>query len=164
MISQQDLIRRAHLDPHPLSRNPHQRIRRHGSVRAPQPRGNNNRGGGTMDGGSGGGNRLQMLVQGPDIEQLQIYVVALMEKLQDDSGRRRREYELRADAAGTARDGRSCSRRRSRRGDRLAGGQSPHAGWRRTGHDAQGGRRSVRRSAAARRADFATIRPSWATC
>jgi HAE1 family hydrophobic/amphiphilic exporter-1 len=48
---------------------------------------NNNRGGGGGGGGStGNGNRLQMLIQGPDIAQLQTYVVALMGKLRSIPG------------------------------------------------------------------------------
>jgi len=47
--------------------------------------GNGNNNGGN-NGGGGGGNRLQMLIEGPDIAQLQIYVVALMEKLKTIPG------------------------------------------------------------------------------
>ena len=67
----------------------------------------------TGGGGGGGGrrwrrwrrrssNRLNILIQGPDIEQLQAYTVQLMDKLRTDPRRRGRRLELRADAAGAA--------------------------------------------------------------
>ena len=48
-------------------------------------------------------NRLNILIQGPDIEQLQSYTVQLMDKVRRDSRRRRRRHQLRADAARAAR-------------------------------------------------------------
>ena len=43
-------------------------------------------GGGGRGGGGGGGNRLSILIQGPDIEQLQEYTLALMDKVRTITG------------------------------------------------------------------------------
>ena len=43
-------------------------------------------GGGGRGGGAGGGNGLQILIQGPDIEQLQVYTTQLMEKVRTING------------------------------------------------------------------------------
>ena len=85
ILSQQDLIRRVRT----LVRNRYPGVRSNISggtalSGASSAGGNNNGGGG--GGGGGNANRLQMLVQGPDIEQLQMYVVQLMEKLRTIQG------------------------------------------------------------------------------
>jgi hydrophobic/amphiphilic exporter-1 (mainly G- bacteria), HAE1 family len=84
LISQQDLIRRVRT----LVRNRYPGVRSNISggtdlSGASSAGGGNNRGGG---GGGGGANRLQMLIQGPDIDQLQSYVVQLMAKLKTIPG------------------------------------------------------------------------------
>ncbi len=85
MVSQQDLIRRVRT----MIRDRYPGIRSNVSggtdlSGASTAGGNNNRGGG--GGSTGNGNRLQMLIQGPDIAQLQTYVVALMGKLRSIPG------------------------------------------------------------------------------
>ena len=109
-------------------------------------------GGGGGGGGGGGFNRLNILIQGPDIEQLQEYTVQLMDKVRDDSGRRRRRHELRADAARAAHQRRSRARGRPRRQHRHARQQPAHARRRRGSVGVQGRRRSVQGAAAPRRA------------
>ncbi|HLQ77627.1 MAG TPA: efflux RND transporter permease subunit, partial [Terriglobia bacterium] len=86
IVSQQDLIRRVRA----LVRTRYPGIRSNVSggtdlSGASTAGGNGNNNGGN-NGGGGGGNRLQMLIEGPDIAQLQIYVVALMEKLKTIPG------------------------------------------------------------------------------
>ena len=85
VVSQQDLVRRVRN----LVRERYPGIRSNVSggtdlSGASTAGGNNNRGGG--GGSTGNGNRLQMLIQGPDITQLQTYVVALMGKLRSIPG------------------------------------------------------------------------------
>ena len=112
-------------------------------------------GGGRGGGGGGGGggiNRLNILIQGPDIEQLQEYTVQLMDEGAGDRRRRRRRHELRADAAGAADQRRPRAGGRPRRQHRHARQQPAHAGRRRGSVEVQGRRRSVQRPAAARRA------------
>jgi HAE1 family hydrophobic/amphiphilic exporter-1 len=83
-ISQQDMIRRVRST---LQRKyPGTRINVSGGTAlsgASTASGGNNYGGG---GGGNNGNRLQMLVQGPDIDQLQIYMQSFMEKLRTIPG------------------------------------------------------------------------------
>jgi HAE1 family hydrophobic/amphiphilic exporter-1 len=81
VVSQQDLIRRVRT----MIRDRYPGIRSNVSggtdlSGASTAGGNNNRG------STGNGNRLQMLIQGPDIAQLQTYTVALMGKLRSISG------------------------------------------------------------------------------
>ncbi|HEX4998823.1 MAG TPA: efflux RND transporter permease subunit [Terriglobia bacterium] len=81
-ISQQELIRQARA----LIRSKYPGIRSNVNggtdLSGASTAGNSNRGGGQTQ----GGNRLQLLVQGPDIAQLQVYVPQLIEKLQDIPG------------------------------------------------------------------------------
>jgi len=85
VVSQQDLIRRVRT----MVRDRYPGIRSNVSggtdlSGASTAGGNNNRGGG--GGSTGNGNRLQMLIQGPDIMQLQTYVVALIGQLRSIPG------------------------------------------------------------------------------
>ena len=125
--------------------------------------GGGGRGGG--GGGGGGSNRLSIiLIQGPDIEQLQDYTDAADGQGQDDQRRRRRRHQLRADAAGAAHRRRSRARGRPRRRHRHAV-HRPCARW-----------SAARRSRSSRTATIssasgcgstsrsATIRRRWATC
>jgi HAE1 family hydrophobic/amphiphilic exporter-1 len=89
VISQQDMIRQVRA----LIRNRYPGIRSNVSggtdLSGASTAGGNNggRGGGGGGGGStGNGNRLQLLIQGPDIAQLQTYVVSLMSKLRSIPG------------------------------------------------------------------------------
>jgi HAE1 family hydrophobic/amphiphilic exporter-1 len=81
-ISQQELIRQTRA----MIRSKYPGIRSNVSggtdLSGASTAGNNNRGAGQTQ----GGNRLQMLVQGPDIAQLQVYVVQLIEKLRQIPG------------------------------------------------------------------------------
>ena len=58
--------------------------------------------GGGGGGGGGGSNRLKMIVQGPDIDQLQKYANTLLDEGEGDRRRRRRRHQLRSDAARAA--------------------------------------------------------------
>jgi len=84
VVSQQELIRRVRT----MIRDRYPGIRSNVSggtdLSGASTAGGNNRGGG--GGSTGNGNRLQMLIQGPDIAQLQTYVVALMGKLRSIPG------------------------------------------------------------------------------
>jgi hydrophobic/amphiphilic exporter-1 (mainly G- bacteria), HAE1 family len=77
-ISQQELIRRARTW---LSRYRDSKI----SVSGGTDLSGGSSGGG-RGGGGGGSNRVQLLIQGPDIEQLQIYVTELLAKVRDIHG------------------------------------------------------------------------------
>src|SRR4029078_8530259 len=84
VVSQQELIRRVRT----MIRDRYPGIRSNVSggpdLSGASTAGGNNRGGG--GGSTGNGNRLQMLIQGPDIAQLQIYIVSLMSKLKSIPG------------------------------------------------------------------------------
>lgn len=77
-ISQQELIRKARIY---LRRYPGARISVSGGT---DISGSSTAGGGR--GGGGGANRLQLQIQGPDIQQLQVYVVELMAKMKTIPG------------------------------------------------------------------------------
>ena len=64
--------------------------------------GGGGRGGGGGGGGGGGSNRLTMIVQGPDIDELQKYAHTLLDEGEGDRRRHRRRHQLRSDAAGAA--------------------------------------------------------------
>ena len=53
-------------------------------------------------GGGGGSNRLSMIVQGPDIDELQKYAQHAAREGEGDRRRHRRRHELRSDPAGAA--------------------------------------------------------------
>ncbi len=112
--------------------------------------GGGGRGGG--GGGGGGSNRLTMIVQGPDIDELQKYANTLLDEGEGDRRRHRRRHELRSDAAGAADRHRPPAGGRSRRVDRYAVVDHEHAGRRPGSVEVQGRRRAVQRAAAARRA------------
>ena len=83
-VSQQDLIRQARMQLRNRFRDPDLRISVSGGtdISGASTAGGGGRGGG----GPGGSNRLQLQIQGPDIDQLQIYVAELMDKLRTIQG------------------------------------------------------------------------------
>jgi hydrophobic/amphiphilic exporter-1 (mainly G- bacteria), HAE1 family len=83
-VSQQDLMRNARAY---LRKFPGPRISVSGgtSISGASTAGGGGFGGG-FGGGGGGGNRLQMFIQGPEIEQLQVYVMELLEKVRTIPG------------------------------------------------------------------------------
>src|SRR5205085_2029640 len=86
-ISQQDLMRRARQMLVSRVRGNGVRVSVQGGT---DISGASSAGGGGGGGGggnyNGGGNRLQMAIQGPDIDQLQTYIIALQEKLRSIPG------------------------------------------------------------------------------
>jgi HAE1 family hydrophobic/amphiphilic exporter-1 len=81
-ISQQDLIRQARMQLRNRFREPSMRI----SVSGGTDISGASTAGGGRGGGGGGSNRLQLQIQGPDIDQLQEYVAELMAKLRTVPG------------------------------------------------------------------------------
>ena len=98
-------------------------------------------------------NRLSMIVQGPDIEQLQGYAAAAAREGEGNRRRRRRRHQLRgrrspscaSRSTASARPTSACRWTRCRR-------RPAHARRRRGSVEVQGRRRTVQRPAAARRA------------
>ena len=76
-ISQQDLMRNARISLRNTFRDPEMRISVSGGTDIS---------GASTSGRGGGGNRLQLQVQGSDVDQLQVYVMELIEKLRTVSG------------------------------------------------------------------------------
>jgi HAE1 family hydrophobic/amphiphilic exporter-1 len=84
-VSQQDMMRRVRTMLRKYQADPRVRVSVSGGTDI-SGASTSGGGGGYQGGGNGGGNRLQILIQGPDIDQLQMYTNQLVEKVRTING------------------------------------------------------------------------------